>query len=271
MRKINNEDSPNAFSPGSVTIKKITVSKFLVIYTCNCDLCIQNKNGAFFFPKGRFIFIGRNMSFSCQINKLNSEKRPYKAIRLNKNEVLTLINILKSICVFHPDEYMHGKESNNKIICVEDNNEWAYIFNRIVSSRDSSLKILKLAYMISRMGITQDIMLSLISSALITFTDKIRELIENNISIKWRLSMIADKFNLTEVSVRKRLEAEGTSFSKLLLDIRMNRALQLLLQSELQIPQISRSVGFSGLSYFIKSFRNYFGITPKQFIIYFRC
>ncbi|KEL91121.1 araC-like transcriptional regulator domain protein [Escherichia coli 6-175-07_S3_C1] len=38
--------------------------------------------------------------------------------------------------------------------------------------------------------------------------------------------MIADKFNISEVSVRKRLSSEKTSFSQLLLQARMDRALQ---------------------------------------------
>ncbi|HDY2678837.1 TPA: AraC family transcriptional regulator, partial [Escherichia coli] len=37
-----------------------------------------------------------------------------------------------------------------------------------------------------------------------------------------------------------------------------------------QICQISKSVGFRSTSYFIKIFKDYFGITPKQLIIYFR-
>lgn len=120
------------------------------------------------------------------------------------------------------------------------------------------------------MGIAKDIIHSLIASAAITFTDKVRSMIEKDTSRKWRINMIADEFNISEISVRKRLESEGMSFNNLLVDVRMNKAMQLLLENEQQIHQISKAVGILSPSYFIKSFKYHFGITPKQFIIYFR-
>ena len=272
MQKIETQSNLNITNPnaGLIAIDNITTNKYLVIYTDNCELTIQKNSEEFIFQQKSFIFVERGVTFSCKIKKENPEIHPYRAIRLDKEELVMLKNIFKSTQGYQFDEYIIKEKPHNKMIRVEGTQEYVRIFNHAELSKDKTLKILKLAYMISHMGITNNILISLMASAAITFTDKVRCVIEKDTSKKWRLSMIADEFNISEISVRKRLESEGTSFNNLLIEIRMNKAMQLLLNNELQIHQISRDVGIFSPSYFIKTFKNYFGITPKQFIIYFR-
>lgn len=49
---------------------------------------------------------------------------------------------------------------------------------------------------------------SLYASCGITFTDKVKNELRKDLSKNWKISMIADKFNISEVSVRKRLSSE---------------------------------------------------------------
>ncbi|MBE0719106.1 AraC family transcriptional regulator, partial [Escherichia coli] len=42
------------------------------------------------------------------------------------------------------------------------------------------------------------------------------------------------------------------------------------LENSYQIAQISNMVGISSTSYFIRLFNKHFGVTPKQFVSYFR-
>ncbi|MBW5879342.1 helix-turn-helix transcriptional regulator [Yersinia enterocolitica] len=270
MNPVNILDKLNFTDATIIAIESITTNKYLVIYTDNCDLAIQKDNEKLFFPQGSFVFVERGIKFSCKIKKYDTGKTPYKVIRLNKEELVMLKDVFKSTHNYYLDEKMIKRKLHNKIIGVEGNQDYIQVFDRIVSVRDRSLKVLKLAYIISRMGVTQNIINSLIASAATTFTDKVRSVIESNISRKWRLNMIADEFNISEISVRKRLESEGSSFNDLLIEVRMNKAMQLLLENNQQIHQISRIVGIFSPSYFIKIFKNYFGITPKQFVIYFR-
>ncbi|EED9465041.1 helix-turn-helix transcriptional regulator, partial [Salmonella enterica subsp. enterica] len=233
-------------------------------------ITINKNNETLFFPQRTFIFMERGMKFSCKINKKLQGVRPYRVIRLEKEELIVLKDVFKATHRYYLDEKVIKRKLSNKIIGIEGEQEYIEEFNCIESVRDSSLKIIKLANVILRIDRSHEIINSLIVSAAITFTDKVKGMIEKNTSRKWRLNMIADEFNISEVSVRKRLESEGTSFNNLLTEIRMNKAMQLLLENEMQIHQISRDVGIFSLSYFIKSFKNYFGITPKQFVIYFR-
>ncbi|MCE9860034.1 helix-turn-helix transcriptional regulator, partial [Raoultella planticola] len=64
-----------------------------------------------------------------------------------------------------------------------------------------------------------------------------------------------------------KLDLENINFNQLVLDARMNRAIKLLLKSDKQIGVISSLVGYSSVSYFIKTFKDYYGITPKKFEI----
>lgn len=263
-------DELHNVDPSIIAIKNIITNKYMIIYTDNCDLTIQKQNEVLSFPQGSFVFIERSIKFSCNIKKKNSDKKPYRAIRLDKEELLMLKDIFRSTHSYYIDEKILERRIKNKIFGTNGCTDCIKIFNRIEYSRDTRLKILKLAYIISRMGIVHEIINSLIASAAITFTDKVKGIIERNVSRKWRLNMIADEFNISEISVRKRLDSEGESFNNLLIEVRMNRAIQLLLENDLQMHQISKDVGILSTSYFIKCFKNYFGITPKQFIIYFR-
>ncbi|MEX9938582.1 helix-turn-helix transcriptional regulator, partial [Providencia rettgeri] len=100
-----------------------------------------------------------------------------------------------------------------------------------------------------------------------TFTEKINRVILSDISKKWKLSDIAEQFNISEISITKKLDQERTNFNQLLLDARMNQAIKHLIKNEKQISTISELIGYSSISYFIKTFKNYYGLTPKQFEI----
>ncbi|HBB3784173.1 TPA: helix-turn-helix transcriptional regulator, partial [Escherichia coli] len=64
----------------------------------------------------------------------------------------------------------------------------------------------------------------------------------------------------------KQIRKEGTTFNEILTKRRMNKAYLLLESGNYNVSQVSRLVGICSLSYFIKVFSNYYGITPKQFI-----
>ncbi|WP_460898830.1 helix-turn-helix transcriptional regulator, partial [Staphylococcus aureus] len=68
-----------------------------------------------------------------------------------------------------------------------------------------------------------------------------------------------------EVSIRKKLEKENNYFNNLILDIRMPHAARLITTTEKHINSISDGVGYVSTSYFIRYFKSYFCITPKQF------
>lgn len=58
----------------------------------------------------------------------------------------------------------------------------------------------------------------------------------------------------------------GKSFSELVLEQRMDRAVALLRSTDLSVETVSGMVGYSNSSNFYKAFRGYFGMTPREYL-----
>lgn len=82
------------------------------------------------------------------------------------------------------------------------------------------------------------------------------------------LQGIADEFGYHPNYVPSLLKKEtGKSFSEILLEQRMERALILLQSTTMPIDRISAMLGYSNPSNFHKAFKAYYGKTPREYII----
>lgn len=78
---------------------------------------------------------------------------------------------------------------------------------------------------------------------------------------------VAARLGITSRYVRKLLDSDGTSFSDLVLRLRLLRAHRLLCDPRQQanpIGVIAYDAGFGDLSYFNRTFRRQFGMTPRD-------
>jgi AraC-like DNA-binding protein len=78
---------------------------------------------------------------------------------------------------------------------------------------------------------------------------------------------VAARLGITPRYLRKLLEATGKSFSKHLMDKRLERAAALLRdpqQRDTRIAAVAYACGFSDLSYFNRVFRRRYGLTPSR-------
>ena len=55
------------------------------------------------------------------------------------------------------------------------------------------------------------------------------------------------------------------TFSQFLTDIRMNKARELLEDTDMQIEEIGNSIGFQDYHYFISVFKKHSNLTPSQY------
>ncbi|HBA2923691.1 TPA: helix-turn-helix transcriptional regulator [Escherichia coli] len=253
-----------------IKIKNIVAHKHLLVYINMCDIVIYTNEECLSFKKGDLIFIERGLRFNCEIRKHNKESPPLQFADIDGVTLKYLKDMIHTLYGYKLDEKQLSRCLADKIIGVNTNEYYVRLFNLICNASDNITKAIKVAYLISKLEVRDKLIFSLNISAATVFSDKIRNLILEDLSRKWRLSLIADKFNVSEVTIRKRLESENTSFNNLILDLRMNKALQLLHENETQIHQISKLIGISNPSYFIKIFKDYFGVTPKQYMLYFR-
>jgi len=68
---------------------------------------------------------------------------------------------------------------------------------------------------------------------------------------------------------RKLKEILGVSPSSLIKSIRLKQAAYLLVNNKINISEVAYKVGFSSHSYFSYNFHDFFGMSPKEFIIYY--
>lgn len=61
------------------------------------------------------------------------------------------------------------------------------------------------------------------------------------------------------------IQEKGIGISKYIKTLRMEKARELLRDTNMKINEISEKVGYSSLSYFCRSFRNEYGVTPEQY------
>ncbi|MFT5576453.1 MAG: AraC-like DNA-binding protein [Bermanella sp.] len=76
---------------------------------------------------------------------------------------------------------------------------------------------------------------------------------------------MADILHLSTSSLRRRLQKEGTSYQELKDRYRCDLAIRYLRDEQFKIHEIGELLGFLEPSSFIRSFRGWTGMTPKQF------
>lgn len=80
------------------------------------------------------------------------------------------------------------------------------------------------------------------------------------------LQSIADMVHLSSSYVGKQFRDETElSVAKYITQVRMNRAADLLAQSEASVNMVMERVGFVNQSYFFKLFKQHFGLTPNEY------
>lgn len=95
-----------------------------------------------------------------------------------------------------------------------------------------------------------------------TLTVRLRRLFLREPGHAWTSAALAAEFGLSEATLRRRLQQEGTSLRSLLTDVRMTHAMQLLQCSRLPVSEIAASTGFESQSRFAIRFRHRFGFPP---------
>ena len=89
--------------------------------------------------------------------------------------------------------------------------------------------------------------------------------LEGSPSLKLSLSDVATELGYSERGLRRQLDRSGTSFRKLVDEVRAQRARNLLSGSTQPIKAIAGALGFESSSNFARSFKRWTGLTPKAF------
>ena len=98
------------------------------------------------------------------------------------------------------------------------------------------------------------------------FLDQLNGAIEKNISNnQFGVEELADIMNMSRSNLlRKVKKLTGLSVTQIISKIRLERAMDLLKTSSMNVTEVAEKVGFGSTSYFIKVFREKYGYSPGQ-------
>jgi AraC-like DNA-binding protein len=96
----------------------------------------------------------------------------------------------------------------------------------------------------------------------LSLATRVRRLFEASIADPWTIAAVADRFALSEATLRRRLALEGTTVGDLLIDVRMSQAMLLLQSTDQAVNRIALDVGYESPSRFANRFRERFGFAP---------
>jgi len=77
--------------------------------------------------------------------------------------------------------------------------------------------------------------------------------------------MVARITGMSFRTLQRRLAREGTSYSKIVTEVRQRMAEQLLRENSMKLVEIARQLGYSNLPNFTRAFRRWSGITPSEY------
>ena len=96
-----------------------------------------------------------------------------------------------------------------------------------------------------------------------SFADRLHGILSSELDKAWKATEAARALAVSEATLRRRLAAEGTTFSDLLIDVRMTHSLGLLQTTDLPINAVGAAVGYASPSRFAARFRARFGVLPS--------
>ncbi|OAS21829.1 response regulator transcription factor [Paenibacillus oryzisoli] len=96
--------------------------------------------------------------------------------------------------------------------------------------------------------------------------EAIRNYVDENFSYELTLASLANMFHLNETYLSGLFkQSVGVTFSDYITRLRLNRAADLLKESELKLTDIATLVGYSSSSYFSTAFKKFYGKGPKEY------
>ena len=96
--------------------------------------------------------------------------------------------------------------------------------------------------------------------------ETVKEYIHNHYSEELGAQQLADMVYLAPSYLSSLFKKEtGQNLSKYIKQYRMEKAKELLTDTNMKIVNISEKTGYPNVSYFCQSFREYFGVSPQKF------
>jgi AraC-like DNA-binding protein len=93
---------------------------------------------------------------------------------------------------------------------------------------------------------------------------KVRALLETELSAPWQLKDVCEQLAVSESTLRRQLKEEGYGFRQILQELRLSAAFNQLAFSQRAISEIAFDCGYPSIPRFTENFKKQFGITPGK-------
>ena len=98
---------------------------------------------------------------------------------------------------------------------------------------------------------------------IVSTSHRVRCMLSQQPAHDWAVPDVAGTLAMSEATLRRKLAADNTRFSDLLLDVRMSCAIQLLQSTTIPVTRIAQEVGYDSSSHFSVRFKERFGFSPS--------
>lgn len=95
--------------------------------------------------------------------------------------------------------------------------------------------------------------------------EQVIAVVTSDVSENWNAGKVAARLCVSPSLLKKKLKGENTSYSRVVLECRMQKARELLNLQRLSVKQTAGLCGYRNVSYFIAVFRRYYGSTPCEY------
>lgn len=98
------------------------------------------------------------------------------------------------------------------------------------------------------------------------FMEHLQELIDKHLdNPEFSIEMLSSELGISRAQLFRKVKAmTGVTPVDLIRQIRLQKAKQMLRQTDLSVSEIAYSVGFTSSSYFAKCYKDFFGVAPKN-------
>ncbi len=242
----------------------IHLYNYIILYAKNCDLILKKDGCNVYIPHGDIMIVEKKINFDLYLIR-REEGVLYEYLEIDESTLSLVRRILEPVIAVHPIRHTERKRLRDRFFEIPSCPITIRLFECLKSEQDNISRVYQLAHLISKCNQLENLAMSIYRSSAVSFSEKISKLLFADLSKKWTISTVAEIMHTTEISLRKKLESESITFYQLLLNIRMHQAAKFIINGDKQISVIALLVGYSSVSNFIKAFKSYYGITPKQF------
>ncbi len=241
----------------SFSLNRYRIYKPVIVYTGSQRILIQcNNTGMSYCADPDSLILLTKSNHSYDITAIQLENTRDVKIKYIDND------IVKS---FSAVSFSKNAPLKNIFIVKPDSHHLDIIYG--VLSKEN-MSPFQLFLVLSYFRDDETIMKSLIGFSECSLTDKIIKMIEHDLSKNLTIMEVSKSLFVSESCLRKRLKKNNLTFKKINLDTKMRHASIQLRTTSNSIYIIADSLGFGSVSYFIKVFKSYYGVTPKK---YMRC